>query len=93
MCSPQTVRSGIAASNDDHVFIARVDPLAFRDRVTFVHAVLLSEIFHRRMDALQRAPRHCEFPGTLGTYAKPDGVEAFQESITGIIRPDMNACF
>src|SRR6185295_2734120 len=72
--SPETIGSGIAAADDDDALALCRNRLV-RDRVAGVAFVLLRQIVHRQVDALEFSPGNRQFTGLLRTYSEADGIE------------------
>src|SRR5262245_61747201 len=63
MGGSETVGARIAAPDDDDVLVSGSDEFSVRDSVPFVSLLLLGQILHREVDALELAAWHLEVPG------------------------------
>ena len=70
----QAVGAGVAAADDDDALALGRDRLLGED-IAGVALVLLDEVVHGRVDALQFAPRHRELARLLGAERQADRVE------------------
>src|SRR5881296_1326967 len=70
----QTVGAGVAAADDDHSLALRRDRL-LGDGIAGVALVLLDEVVHGQVDALQLASRYRELARLLGAERQADRVE------------------
>ena len=74
MRSPETIRPGIAAADDDDALALGRDRLV-RDGNARRPLVLLGEIFHREMHALEFAAGNRQLAGLLRAHGQADGIE------------------
>jgi hypothetical protein len=71
----EAVGAGVAAADDDDVLVLGGNGLRLRDFLALVPAVLLGEVLHREVDALEIAPLHRQVARTGRSPGEDDGVE------------------
>ncbi len=85
----EAVGAGVAAAEDDDVFIFGVDELIGGYGVALVSAVLLGEVIHGEVDAFELSSRDVEVAGFGGAAAEDDGVEVTAEVVEFDIETDV----
>ena len=87
----QAVRPGVAAADDDDVLAVGGDEVRVHDRVTLAAAVLLRQVVHREMDALQLAAGHRQVARRSGAARQQHRVEVALQAPGGQIHADVHA--
>jgi hypothetical protein len=85
------VRSGIAAADHDHMLPSRQDRLALDWRFAADPPVLLRQIIHGEVNALELAPWHRQFARLFGPAGEHDRVVLRKELMRVEIDTDMSA--
>src|SRR5437879_5799344 len=85
--SPETIRPGIAAADYDDA-LALCPNRFIRDRVAAVPFVLLCQIVHRQVDALEFPPRNRQLASLLCAHGETDGIELLPQLFTCEVLPD-----
>jgi hypothetical protein len=75
MDSPQAIRTGVAAADDDHALAGRKNLDCRVDRVSETAFVLLGEKLHRVVNPLELACRNCQITRLLGTAGENNRIE------------------
>src|SRR2546426_1176789 len=91
MASTQAIRAGVAASDDDHS-LARCQNFYLRiDCVTETALVLLGQVLHGVMDALQFASRDLQIARLLSPTSEHDCIEVAAQVFDGDVLTDLGA--
>src|SRR4029077_2424465 len=87
MHSPETVRSGIATADDDDA-LALCRNRFTRNRVAGVAFVLLRQIVHRQVDAIEFTAGNRQLAGLLRTHGETDGIELLPQLFARDVFPN-----
>src|SRR6188768_1119055 len=71
----ETIRSGIAASNNDDVLVLRADEFLLGNRVALAALILKRQVFHCEIDAGQVSAFDRQISGSRGTAREKDGIK------------------
>jgi hypothetical protein len=82
-----TVGAGVAAAEDHHPAALGRD--GFRDLSPRLAPVLIDEIRHGKLDALEPASRDCEIPRRLGTQCQANGIVLLPQRGEGQVNADV----
>ena len=85
----QAVGAGVAAAEDDDPLALGGDPVG--DAFAGQGAVLLGQVFHGEMHAVQFPPRHFQIPGLGGASSQTDGVVFLQQSFRRVVDAHIDA--
>ena len=78
---PRQSAPGVAAADDHHALTAGENRLEFVDAIAQVAAILLRQKLHRKVDALQFAPRHVQIARLFGASGQQDRIEVVPEIV------------
>src|SRR5207344_322401 len=85
--SPETIRPRIAAADDDDA-LALCRNRFIRDPVAGVSFVLLRQIVHREMHALEFTPWNRQFTCLLRAHGEANGIELLPQLFACEVLPD-----
>jgi hypothetical protein len=90
MRGPQTIGAGIAAADNDHA-LALGGNRFVGDGDARRALVLLREILHSEVNALEFATRHGQISRQLGAHRQPDRIKLLTKLLRGEILPNGHA--
>src|SRR5262249_8782790 len=88
MDGAQAVRARVAAADDHHALARGADECLVGDSVALAATVLLSQVLHGEVDALELAAGHGQIAWVTRAAGEHDGVEVAPEVGHGLGHPD-----
>src|SRR5690348_4290519 len=95
MCGSKAISARIAASDNDYALACRNDLLFARETITRALLVLLRQVIHREVNALQLAAWYRKIPMLLGTHRQQHCIEIAKQCACARadfhIRPELHS--
>src|SRR5687767_7332820 len=88
----KTVCAGIATADDDHVLAGRRDRFTLAHLVALTAAILLRQVLHRIVDALERATWHGQIARLARAAREEHRIEVALQIARGDLDTDVGAC-